>query len=326
MEDTKKIISYDDIVALMNKTYSLYYVDYRDDLENRLEDVQSAIHGKDNELWCVTENWDIWETEKEYLKQLQDKVAAHFEIEDDEAKELIDEHEDDLRNEMHERDDSTPLSDLMRNTGDQVFFYDTGVEIGDMYAELKERIRDVKKAIKIPQKNKEFDATIEELVENATYGGRLVIYFRDGLKEWVELDDDINVIHFSGIVTVAVINNGNGSGFDVEMQHSFSIPFNRTNVFIDKTVKYSYVYEVCCLDPQWCKKTGVSLLKRKTKKVAAISAINDHIVKVKELNDTFKKGSCTPGDMNIKRHRDTFYRNDYPAGTTCPHCHTFWVD
>lgn len=324
--ETAKIITYDEIVALMNKSYSLYYVDYRDDLDERLEEVQNAIHGDHEGLDDITMDWDIWETEKEYLNQLKDKVAAHFEIEDDKAQELIDEHEDDLRNVMHERDDSTPLSDLMRNTGDQVLFYDTGVEIGDMYADLKERIRDVKKAIKIPIKNKEFDATIEELVENATYGGRLVIYFRDSLKEWTELDDDINTIKFSNIVTVAVINNGNGSGFDVEMKHEFTIPFNRKNVFIDKTVKYSYVYEVCGLDPQWCKKTGVSLLKRKTKKVAAISAINDHIDKVKELNDVFKKGGCTTGDMNIKRHRDTFYRNDYPAGTTCPHCHTFWVD
>ncbi len=324
--ETAKIITYDEIVALMNKSYSLYYVDYRDDLSERLEDVQNAIHGDYESLNEFIMGFDTWETEKEYLDQLKDKVAAHFKIEDDEAQDLIEEHEDDLRNELQERDDSTPLSDLMRNTGDQVLFYDTGVEIGDMYADLKERIRDVKKAIKIPIKNKEFDATIEELVENATYGGRLVIYFRDSLKEWTELDDDINTIKFSNIVTVAVINNGNGSGFDVEMKHEFTIPFNRKNVFIDKTVKYSYVYEVCGLDPQWCKKTGVSLLKRKTKKVAAISEINDHIEREKELDEVFKKGSCTPGDMKYTRHRNVEYINNYPCGSRCPHCHTFWID
>lgn len=326
MEESKKIITYDDIVSLMDNRYSLYYVDYRENLDECLEKVQDAIHGDHEGLDGITMDWDIYETEKEYLKQLQKKLEQHFGIDEDEAKELIDENEDDLRNELHERDDSTPLSDLMRNTGDQVFFYDTGVEIGDMYAPLKNRVRDVKKAIKILQKNKEFDSTIKELVENASYGGRLVIYFRDSLKEWTELDDDINTIKFSNIITVAVIDNCNGSGFDVEIKHEFSLPFNRKNVFIDETVKYSYVYDVCGLDPQWCKKTGVTLLKQKTKKVAPDSAINDHIEKVKKFDDVFKKGGCTPGDMNIKRHRDTFYRNDYPAGTTCPHCHTFWVD
>lgn len=326
MEDTKKQISYDNIVSLMDKRYSLYYVDYQESLDESLEKVQDAIHGDFEGLDEITMDWDIWETEKEYLKQLRDKVASHYNIDEDEAQELIDEHEDDLRSVMGDRDDSTPLADLMRNTGDQVFFYDTGVEIGDMYAPLKERVRDVKKAIKILQKNKEFDDTIEELVENATYGGRLVIYFRDGLKEWVELDDDINTIKFSNIVTVAVINNGNGSGFDVEMKHEFTIPFNRKNVFIDKTVKYSYVYDVCGLDPQWCKKTGVSLLKRKTKKVAAISAINDHIEWEKKLDEVFKKGGCTPGDMKYSRHRDVEYINNYPCGSRCPHCHTFWID
>ena len=32
------------------------------------------------------------------------------------------------------------------------------------------------------------------------------------------------------------------------------------------------------------------------------------------------------GDMNISRHKETPYRNDYPCGSRCEDCGTFWID
>ena len=40
----------------------------------------------------------------------------------------------------------------------------------------------------------------------------------------------------------------------------------------------------------------------------------------------FKTGGCTAGDMDMNRHRNTYYLNEFPCGTHCPHCHTFWID
>jgi hypothetical protein len=44
----------------------------------------------------------------------------------------------------------------------------------------------------------------------------------------------------------------------------------------------------------------------------------------KHWNDT---KTCTPGDMNYKRHTgQQEYSNYYPCGTTCKACGTFWID
>ena len=40
----------------------------------------------------------------------------------------------------------------------------------------------------------------------------------------------------------------------------------------------------------------------------------------------YASGGCTAGDMNMLRHRDVYYINNYPCGNKCPHCGTFWID
>lgn len=41
-----------------------------------------------------------------------------------------------------------------------------------------------------------------------------------------------------------------------------------------------------------------------------------------------KTKTCTGGDMNYSRHNkdDQHYQNNFPCGTTCDKCGTFWID
>ena len=68
--------------------------------------------------------------------------------------------------------------------------------------------------------------------------------------------------------------------------------------------------------------TGMKSVKKKLSK----SHMTEHQRQEAEYVKTFRKGGCTAGDINISRHRDVYYINDYPCGHKCPHCGTFWVD
>lgn len=323
---TKESIKLEQILALLPKTVSLYYVDYRDDLSHSLDKVQDAIHGNPEGLDDIFMDWDTWESVKYVLDELKSDIEREFEIEEEDAEELMEEFEDSIRDAIYDRDDSTPLKDLLRNTGEQVFFYDTGMEIGGYTDDLKERLRDCKKALKILLKNKEHDKHLENMCCNASYGGRLVVYFNDDLDDWMNLDEKLNTIHFSGNVTVAIINNGNGSGGDTEIRHSFSLPFDAENLFLDKTVSYSYTYEVCGMSRDWCDGTEVTLLTKKTKNKAEKSTVNDHLEREKHLDKVYKDGKCTFLDMKYTRHRNMTYINNFPCGNKCLDCGTFWID
>jgi len=322
-------IKFEEIIKLLQKHYTLTYVDYNDNLENSLDKVQSAIHGNFEELdemlfesFLDSENDQL----EQILSELQTEISEKFEIGEEEAKEIIEQYRDELHDAIRERDDSDILKDLLRNTGKQVFFYDTLTEIGEYTTDLNVRLKETKKALKIKLKDKSFDSKLSLMLQQASYGGRLVVYFYNPIKDYMNIDEKINTIQFTGRVNVAVIDNCNGSGDSTEISHSFSLPFNKENLFLDKTVHYSYTYEVCGMFSNWCESTNVDLKTKRTKKVAEKSTVNEHIEKEARLNKVFASGKCTAGDMNYSRHRNTEYINNFPCGTKCKDCGTFFID
>lgn len=326
MNEILEKITFEQIKELMDKSYNLYYVDYTDDLSERLEDVQNAIHGDSSGLDELFTDWDTWESIKEIRKQIRAALCKKYDLEKDVARGIMDEFEDEIRDEIENRDNSTPLTDLFRNTNDQVLYFDTGlyIEEGCTRSDFLAQVRQIKRKLKIV--GKDYDKILYELCTNAYYGGRLVVFFTDSLEEWTEIDEKINQISFSGSVNIALIHNGNGSGYNVEIGHSFSLPFNRENIFIDKVVKYSYTYDVCGMSSDWCNSTKVTLSTKPKQVKAKSSNINLYMDKEKKLNAVYKAGKCTPGDMNYFRHRNTTYINNYPCGNKCMDCGTFWID
>lgn len=179
-----------------------------------------------------------------------------------------------------------------------------------------------------------YDARIEMMIRQASYGGQLVIYFRESIDCLIG-DYDENgkqfeptTIKFTSPV-IAIIDTSGGSGDDCWLEgHEVSMPLVRNNLFVCKCVKYSYTYEVCGMVSDWCDSTVVHWSEKplKTKSTIEPSNLNDAMERQAALDQIYKAGGCTSGDMNITRHRDVKYINDFPCGNKCTKCGTFWVD
>lgn len=332
------------IIELLPKVTSLFYIDYRDSLDNSLEQIQQCI--SDQSYLPIDEVLDSWtdstayESETYLLKELKDDLIRSYDLDDAEAEELINEHEDTLREILRDRDESTPLRDLLRNTSDPVCFYDTGFYIDSESwtwnaSEMRSWREKVKRVFRIPSTDHEHDANIEMMLAQASYGGRLVVYFRLDLdsdfEKFINLDD-YNGTRFRNIrftnPAIAIIDTSNGSGDHTYLEGvACSFTLDKDNIVLDKTIKYSYTYEVCGMSSNWCEGTGYELLdfarpQTRTRK----SSINAEKQQEERYKKTFADGRCTLGDMDMNRHRDTVYINEFPCGTKCPHCSMFWID
>lgn len=231
------------------------------------------------------------------------------------------------------RNDSDPVKDLIRNSSVTNFFYSLGVEISGYLTGCSLRgesvamaCHKVRRALHL--KKGQFDEKIEELVENATYGGELRIYFNAMFDRLISKDpeNDFKSIRFHGNVVVAIADSRNGSGHHVRIPLDITFPFRRENLFVDSQVHYSYANEVCGMTNDWCDstkwETGMIPFTGSVRK----SRMAEYKKQEAAYEQTFRDGKCTFGDMNYKRHRDVRYSNEYPAGCRCPHCGTFWID
>ena len=315
--------------VLPNKTY-LYYVDYRDSFDNSIEEIQQCIHNANFEALDEIMDWDASEEEESYIVELRENLCQKYSKQT--VDDFVDKNRDEIVDIIREKDNSEDLvSQLLNNTSGKACFYDLNIYI-DEYTTFKNKsMRELKKALKIKMANTHYDDVLLELLENAMYDGRLVIYFY--VKDWMGLIDDCkeaNKIVFSDDVTVAIINNNLGAGHSVELKDfSFQSKFNEKNIYIDDCVKYSFVSDVCGMYQNFCNGTKIELSRmynHKKVKNKEKTELQLHIERNAQYEKTFKEGKCTFGDINMNRHRDTFYINDFPCGTKCPHCQQFWID
>ena len=314
---------------------SLYYINYDDNLDGNFQEIQDCLQsGNMDSLYETIDNLlvDDMSGFNYVIKELKSDLENYW---TEEVVEMaMEKYEDEIRDAIYERDESTPMDDLIRNTRDIVMFYDTGYEVEDnswAWGKAKLRLERylLKKHLGIVHTTK-YDERIEELLENASYGGQLVVYFNDNFKNYIVTEDkDFNTISFEN-AHIAIIHTGNGSGFDTELNGlTFSLPFNKERFFVDKTIKYNYTYCVCGMSSDWCSDTIVSFSKVegeiKELPVSDLAAIQTRD-KAFAAKWNKGKGECSFGDMDIRRHKNTPYTNDYPCGNTCTSCGTFWID
>lgn len=320
------------ILALLPANVELNYVDYRDNLEGREEEIQKAVQSQEwsyleESIWeaGIEQQWKaMWYIFEEFSEALQDA----FGVDSDRAEQFIEDYRECLETEIYDRDTSTVMQDLIRNTGELVFFYDTGLEVGETCflndresAALRQKI---KKVLGIKAKESHWDSQIDIMTCQASYGGRLVVYFTARLDRVMELKG--NRILFEN-PNIAIIDNGNGSGDDTELKGcKLSLPFDPANLFLDAAVKYSYTYDVCGMSSNWCNGTGFKIVNRGCSKKAVESSLHAHIDQEAQYDAKYRAGGCSFGDMKYNRHRDQYYINDFPCGNKCPHCGTFWID
>ena len=325
------------IKKLIPTNVNLYYVDYQENLSRNIDELQQ----------CISENcWDklyeeLGETlddsrreSLEYYKiELKDDIISKFNLDEDEANELVCEtYRDEIEENLYERDESNAIRDLLKNTNKFSFFIDTGLQIEDgswhwSRSEQTEWLKKIKRKLKI--ESNEWDKNIRQMLSEASYGGQLVIYFYASVEKLVTDDkekDFKSILFFNP--AIAIINTNCGSGDHTFLQgHSFTTSFSRENLFIDRYFKYNYVAEVCGMSQDWCKdvftKFSFDLVKGRKNASSPLAA---EALQDREYALTYQQGKCTALDMDMNRHRDTYYINNYPCGVKCPHCGTFWID
>tara|TARA_R110000796_G_scaffold13560_5_gene43792 strand:- start:6883 stop:7866 length:984 start_codon:yes stop_codon:yes gene_type:complete len=325
----------DKILALVPEETTLMYVDQGSSFDGYEKLLQEAISKRDME--CIYNKIDEWFFEQgvdnmySYIDKIKADLYSNYNLESDEVNELMDLHEDSVIDKIFSNCTDTTLEDLIRNTSKIVASYDTGhrVPTSSMYwnnYEMQKQKNSIKEFLEVGKSQYKYNKDIIELMREATYGGNLVIYFNLDLSIFLNNSiKDINSIEFTS-PNCGIVNHYNGSGSDLFLQdHVFKLPFNISNIFLEKAVKYNWTYDIAGLSENWAEDTKYTLLKEKHGEVI-ISDTNDLVLQEEKYNNTFKKGLCTFNDIDMNRHRETKYSNNYPCGHTCTKCGTFWID
>lgn len=115
---TQTKIKLENVLALLPKEVQLYYVDYNDNLDEHLDLLQECIEAKNfDTLYEKIDEWYIGSSDYEFdniLNELKEDIEYTFDIED--ASEILEEFEDEIRDAIYERDSSDILGDLLSNT------------------------------------------------------------------------------------------------------------------------------------------------------------------------------------------------------------------
>ena len=330
-------IQLNQITALLPAYISLCYVDYREDLSYQIDSLQSCI-SENNWIKLYEELDDYFSECKQagidsYKKELEDDMMRTFQLDKEKAEALVNEtYQEDIEEILYQMDGSDALKDLLKNTGKFSLFLDTGLQIDEgswcwTRGEQTQWLRKIKRKLKIESNT--WDDNIRRMLSQASYGGQLVVYFYGSVEELImdNSQKDWKSVFFTNPV-IAIINTGCGSGDDTCLQgHRFAIPFNRNNLFIDLYFKYNYVSSVCGMSQDWCEKSIASFSFNSVKGgKSGQSPLAEEALRDREYSLKYRQGKCTSGDMDITRHRDVYYRNDFPCGNKCPHCGTFWID
>jgi hypothetical protein len=247
------------------------------------------------------------------------------------------EHLDDIADLLRDRDTSTPLHDLLANTCKMSCFYSLGYDVDGWHEAFmvapwrntttKQEAANIRCKLGIA-KGTEDAKKVEALVEEASFGGDLRIYFNGNLEDMITNEaKDFKTIRFKGKFAVAVYNSREGSGwFEVfELDHEF--PFIRENIAYSESERYSLesCFGAC---PDWLDSydTPTFSMTGKTKRTIKKSDTAEIRSQEAEYKRVFKNGGCTLGDTDIRRHRNVTYTNAVPCGWKCPHCGQFWID
>lgn len=120
MTTTKITTSFEDIKDLLPKRTSLYYVDYRDSLDEHTNLIQKCIDNKSADaLYEAIDEWYLDSPHYEFEslnKELISDICKKFKIEEEQAEEIIEEYRDLIEEHYYSVDDSNVLKDLVRNS------------------------------------------------------------------------------------------------------------------------------------------------------------------------------------------------------------------
>lgn len=309
----------------------LCYVDYRDNFSEYHKEMEElAQTGFIDSLEMEWTGDQEWETIHNYLIPETFTEPEQKEIkENEELKQAI-------QDAFFEMNTSTPITDMLDNTGRRFFFYDLNftLENCDGMQDAEKQAREIAKFLRISYAK--YAKQLYELTANVGYGGNLCILFTCEPKAFFG-DIDEKYIHFKNRFNLCIMDRDSGSGHDIELIDEktkkfipFTFEFKRENLHDDRGFSgYSYSYDVCGLcmfDEAYFNFIKKPLKSAKILEVSTNFEIQAFEEQQKKYNDAYKAGKCTLGDMKMSRHRETEYINNFPCGHKCKSCGNFWID
>jgi hypothetical protein len=263
------------LLPQLDATYSLNYVDYRDNLDEQFAGMQERLAIGDfyilDEMAFHAYGWDTLSNARQVIDELVGELDADTDGKDnfegsDQYFQLV--------YTVEERNDSDVLKDLIRNTSDQWITYlidgsdsigyeERRAERSDSQDWTPEEFDENEKqllgdlGVELTGENSgAWQKWAQEILANATYGGSLRCLWYGDPFAWADALDLINVIKENGVLTlpagaeVGIIDYWNGSGHTAGIPFSVSMIVKRGNFELDKMHNYDYAGTVCGLSSE----------------------------------------------------------------------------
>lgn len=110
------------VKSLMDESYTLVWVDYRDNLDNSLDTIRKCLkEGSSESLWEKVDEWYSdaeWEAVRDIISKLKDECVCFHDLDEEAVEQFFGEHEDEIREEIYSRNDSDVITELIRHTDD----------------------------------------------------------------------------------------------------------------------------------------------------------------------------------------------------------------
>jgi len=230
--DSKRILK--QALGKLAKTYTLGYVELSDEQIASLIESPTDANEVENTLYDNYVSEQRWYALREIIlpELVPDRVEREFLTDDDDAM-------DTLWEAILERDDSTVLDDLLRNTGSKLWRYDLGVSILDRSIES---VRALAEAAGI-----DYAANLEALtllVNETGEGDAWVIWYGDtGRVVQPALNHHWQNADAPGAITwtdphIVVLNSASGSGHDEQVRGTITLPFDPERLALDSKRGY----------------------------------------------------------------------------------------
>lgn len=224
------------------KHIELFYVSYDDKLDDKQITTLFASENGENEV--IEDIEQRLEEGKWYsINHITKEV-----LENEDEPDLLDDYPDkaeQLRWAIEERDESTPLRDLMRHSR-VLMRYRLGDDDNDIlypsYTMTKtERYQSARHLGKLAGLNwADYKGKLYELVDNASYGGVAYVIFYASVDELYTAQDALLRLGKTagGTITwtdpyLLVLDRWNGSGHDVKINGKVTVPFDFTRLVSD---------------------------------------------------------------------------------------------
>lgn len=253
----------------------VYYVDYNDNLEYHLKELQETIQKNELEYIEIVLYEAYLEQEIEYEKRAFNELKNsliykgynHIDVD-----EFLLKNEEYIKEMIFDKVKPQNLfKEVLSNTGKIIARYETSFEIeSDSWSWDFDRVQEETNRMKefLQIKDDKYDVLIKDIIENSD-GGTLMVYFEiDGYIDTLteNKSDEYKRIKFRN-PSLGIVDEYNGSGYTDYFQfHEFEIDFDRTKICLERNIQYNWTYAIAGMVYDWCKQTGIELIKEEDEK------------------------------------------------------------